>query len=584
MKENIYIDLDEDIQSIIQKIQDSEADNLDLIIPTGARVLQNIVDAHLLKEAGDEYEKKLIVVTSDLMGRIFAERAGLIVLAQTGAGADEDEVIATQAVSTGRISDIVPRRRGVPVRKPAPQKPIKKYEVDDDEEEDEEDEKPSKSKSKSKSLKSGGSRKPSPQTFNPRSKGEIGASFLKSYREERTKASVFKELSHINRRKWKLPFRMSPTIFVVGVSVFTLFIAFVVVAKTLPKAEIIIYPARIQESKTVEVLISSTDSKADFEKGIMPGELLTLEKFESGDFEATGSKNSTDKAKGKITVYNAYASQAQNFVASRFQSENGKIFWATKAFSIPGMNGSTPGQVEIDVIAAETGDSYAIGPSKFTMPALKGTAKGNKIYAVSSNAMTIAKGDGEKVVTNDDISKAYDSLKEKVRPQLQTLRQNLPTGFQLWQEAYNEELAESSSNPEAGETADKFSASVKMIARAVVFKNDDLENYINREISASIEDGKILLPGSKEISFVKPPVVDYQKGSVLATLNVKYDVIDNPDIEGFKNAVLEKDKKEINEITNTYKNIERIEVKYSTFFMGSVPSDPDRVKITISGL
>ena len=579
MKENIYIDLDEDIQSVIQKIRDSEADNLDLMVPTGARVIQNIVDAHLLKEAGDEYEKKLTVVTSDLMGRIFAERAGLLVLNQNGF--EEGEAIATQAVSTGRISDIVPRKRGIPVRKIVPQKPVKKYDEDD-----EEDEKSSKSKSKiqKQSSSKSDSKKSKPHPFITKSKGEIGASFLKSYREERNSASVFKELSHINKRKWNLPFRMSPKVFVAGVSIFTVFVGFMVFAKTLPEAEIIIYPARTQDSKIIDVLISSSDSKANFDKGIIPGELLTLEKFESGEFQATGSKSVSEKANGKITVYNTYSSQTQSFIASRFQSEGGKIFWTTKGFSVPGMNGSAPGKADVEVIAAETGESYNTEPGRFTMPALKGTAKGEKIYAISTEAIVVQKSGQSNVVSSDDLSKAYDSLKEKIRPQLQTLRQDMPSGFQLWSEAYNEELAETSSNPEAGESADKFTSSVKMVARAVVFKNEDLENYINREISSGISEGKTLLSGSKEISFVKPPVVDYQKGNILASLNIKYDIIDNLDVEEFKKAVLNKDKKEINKIVLVYKNIERAEVKLSPFFVGSVPSNPDRVKITIIGL
>ena len=51
-KENIYIDLNEDIQSVIGKIQETDSEEIDLIVPTGARVLQNIVDAHLIQEVG----------------------------------------------------------------------------------------------------------------------------------------------------------------------------------------------------------------------------------------------------------------------------------------------------------------------------------------------------------------------------------------------------------------------------------------------------------------------------------------------------------------------------------------------------
>lgn len=581
MKENIYIDLDEDIQSVIQKIKDSESDNLDLIMPTGTRVIQNIIDTHLLKESGDEFGKNLTIVTSDLMGKIFAERAGLAVLNRNEFDEESGGSVATQAVSTGRISDIVPRKRGVPVRKIVSQKSSKKqYENKKDNIE----ENNIKSKSKFFAPKLESSKKSSEQAFDRKNKGEIGAGFLKSYRDERNKVSVFKELSRINKNRRRFPFKMSIAAFVLGVLTVTLIIVLLVASRTLPKAEIIIYPARTQDSKTIEVLISSSDSKADFENGIIPGDLISLEKFENGEFQATGLRNVSEKARGKVTVYNEYSSQAQNFIASRFQSENGKIFWATKAFSVPGMSGSSPGKVEIDVVAAEVGDSYNIGPSRFTMPALKGTVRGGKIYAVSTMAMNFAKSDQAKIVSSEDLSKAYDFLKEKIRPQLQPLRQNLPFGFQLWSEAYNEELAETLSNPEVGEIADKFTASVKMIARAVVFKSDDFESYINSKISNGIEDGKVFLPGSKEISFSKSPVVDYQKGSIQALINVKYDIIDNPDIEKFKESVLNKNKKEINEIVQAYKNIERAEVRYSSFFTRKVPSNPDKVKIMIYGL
>ena len=113
-KENIYIELHEDIQSVVEKIQSSEANKIDLVIPTGARILQNIVDAHLIKDTVEEYGKDLTVITSDLMGKIFAERAGLVVSGFDGA--EESGFVVSQALaSTGRISDIIPRRRGIPI-------------------------------------------------------------------------------------------------------------------------------------------------------------------------------------------------------------------------------------------------------------------------------------------------------------------------------------------------------------------------------------------------------------------------------------------------------------------------------------
>ena len=578
-KENIYIDLNEDIQSVIQKIQEAEAGDLELVVPTGARILQNIVDAHLIREAGEENSKNLCVITSDLMGKIFAERAGLVVAGSADSSQDESNgavKVVQASVSTGRISDIIPRQRGIPVMAVKKQSAIPKKTI---------------AKANTPSSKRD-SKKASDFNLGSGNKGELGTSFLKSYREERSKADVFSELSKINKRRFSLLGRLSPTSFVMVVVSIAVVVSFVVFGRALPKAEVAIYPAREAKSEVMDVVVSSSLPKANHEKGLIPAEVLTLEKTESGEFAATGSQDASGKARGKITVYNTYSTQVQKFVSSRFQSEGGpsgvgagKIFWTTKSIAVPGYTTKSgkvvPGEIVAEVVAAEAGEAYNIGPGKFTMPALKGTPRMEKIYAVSDSPMT-GGGTGEhKIVSNDDITKAYASLKEKIRPQFGEFKQNLPQGFQLWPEAYNEELADSSTSPEAGAAAEKFTASVKMIARAIVFKNDDLEDYVNKRISSGLVDGKILLTSSKEISFLKPPVVDYQKGSVSATLNVKYDVMDEFNEAGFKDSITGKKKKDID--ISLYK-VERIEVNLWPFWVGSIPSDSDRIKVSIVGL
>lgn len=582
MKENLYIDLDEDVQSVVQKIHESETEDLDLVVPTGARILQNIMDAHLIKEAGEESGKSLTVVTSDLMGKIFAERAGLKVM---GGGQAEGNLATAASVSamSGRISDIIPKKRGIPAfsakKTSAVGARVSRQKI-------------TAGKAEGKSAAD----KKDENFLKNKSKGEIGAGFLRSYREERSRFNIFKELSGINRGKRWWPFRPGPGAVVGGGVVVAVVLGFVVFDRTLPRADVTIYPMRETRTETVEVLISSSAAKPDFSKGVISGELLTLEKSLNGEFTATGVRDASGKTRGKITVYNGYSTQAQNFIASRFQAEGGpstgvgagKIFWATKSFAVPGYTTKdgkvVPGEAVIDVAAAEAGEAYNIGPSKFTMPALKGTPRGEKIYAVSKEAF-LGGGSGEsKIVSNDDAAKAYAGLKEKIKPQFEDFKNSPPSGFQLWPEAYNEELAESSVSPEVGAAADQFTGTIKTVARAVVFKTEDLEKYINGEVSANLESNKQPLPLSKEISFLKQPVVDYQKGTVSATLAVKYDVINKFETEEFKAAILKKKEKEIKSILSVYKDIERVEVNLWPFWVRSVPANSDRVKISIKGL
>ncbi|MEK7629138.1 MAG: hypothetical protein AAB394_01265 [Patescibacteria group bacterium] len=566
-KENIYIELHEDIQSVVEKIQSSEANKIDLVIPTGARILQNIVDAHLIKDTVEEYGKDLTVITSDLMGKIFAERAGLVVSGFDGA--EESGFVVSQALaSTGRISDIIPRRRGIPIGLSSEKKQHAVLTAR------------TKAMPRSSHIAKSSNKKAEDFYLN-KNKGENGANFLKSYREERAKASVFNGLNKVGRKKFLSPIKF------VGLIVFlALAVTFIVFSRVLPKADILVYPVREAKNGSVDVFVSGKNSKIDLEKGLIPGELLTSEKMESAEFPATGTQNTSGKAKGKITIYNSYSTQVQKFVPSRFQSESGKIFWTIVSVNVPGYTTKSgkvvPGEITTDVVAAEGGDSYNIPASKFTMPAFKGTAKGSKISAVSKEAMTGGGANGAKIVSNDDATNAYDGLKEKIKPQFDLFKQNLPQGFKFWPEAYNEELVSSSVSPDVGGVADKFTAIVKMVARTIVFKNEDLDLYVNKKISSKDIDGKkVLLTSSKDVSFLKQPLVDYQKGTISATLNVKYDVMDEFNIEAFKKSILNKKKTDID--INDYK-ADRIEVNLWPFWVRSIPSNLDRVNVTIIGL
>lgn len=591
-KESIYIDIDEDIHSVVKKIASARAAELELVVPAGARVIQNIVDAHLIKEAGESNSKNLAIVTNDLMGRIFAERAGLSVIKNES---EDNNSLAGDRVSSGRISDIVPRRRASPLKLPVAQAGTAQLAINKPE-----------SISASAVLTRSNSKKSSAVLKNAglNKKGDAAVSFLNSYREERSKGVDFSGLVKNGRKRPRWPFRINSLSIVGAGAAAALVLAFIVFGRTLPRAEIIVYPVRDTASQNLEVLVSSRESQVDLEKAVIPGELVSLEKTENGEFTATGVKDVSEKARGKITIYNVFSSQPQTLIASRFQAEDGsstgvgagpatgggagKIFWTTKTLSVPGAaikdGSTTPGQIEAEVVAAEAGEAYSISPARFSMPALKGTPRADKIYAVSTSPMTGGKVGQATVVATEDVNKAFELLKEKIKPQLQTLKQNLPAGFQFWPEAYNEELADSSAEPEAGRAANAFKATVRMVARAVIFKTQDLEVYSDQLIQSKLDSSKMLLTASKEISFLKPPVVDYQKGAITATLAVKYDVFDKFDAEAFKKMVLKKKEKEIKNILLNYKNIERVEVKRWPFWVRKVPANPERVQIKIAGM
>ncbi len=75
--EVFYIDADEEITSVIDKMKGAEAGTLLLVVPKGASLLQSIVNLKLLKKEADEKGKNIAFVTTDPVGRNLAGQVGI---------------------------------------------------------------------------------------------------------------------------------------------------------------------------------------------------------------------------------------------------------------------------------------------------------------------------------------------------------------------------------------------------------------------------------------------------------------------------------------------------------------------------
>ena len=63
MKDTIYIDVDEEITGIIDKIQESDKKVVALVLPKRASVFQRIVNLKLLKRSADKASKNIVLIT-----------------------------------------------------------------------------------------------------------------------------------------------------------------------------------------------------------------------------------------------------------------------------------------------------------------------------------------------------------------------------------------------------------------------------------------------------------------------------------------------------------------------------------------
>jgi hypothetical protein len=78
-KDTVYIDVDDEITGIIDKLRSSDGKIVALVLPKRASVFQSIVNMKLLKRAADEDKKHLVLITSEVGLLPLAGLAGVLV-------------------------------------------------------------------------------------------------------------------------------------------------------------------------------------------------------------------------------------------------------------------------------------------------------------------------------------------------------------------------------------------------------------------------------------------------------------------------------------------------------------------------
>ena len=77
MHQTFYIDIDEEITSIVEKLRKTEAPEAVIVVPKRALLIQSIVNLKLLRKEADNLGLKISIVTQDKLGKMLIKKAGI---------------------------------------------------------------------------------------------------------------------------------------------------------------------------------------------------------------------------------------------------------------------------------------------------------------------------------------------------------------------------------------------------------------------------------------------------------------------------------------------------------------------------
>jgi hypothetical protein len=359
----LYVELDEEITSVYERIERLNYKDVYLVVPERAVLFQSVVNLSILKKKMNDIKKSLSIITSDSVGMKLAHQAEIPVF---------DQLRPPEASRTP-ISETpadAPEELHFPIAAAS-------NEVRDD--------RPQRLREKKLSI------------FDVVKQAKTSRSF--SIQALRERIDAFRK----NRQLTKEPSRFAlgaPSAKTLGTLVVaSLCILLIISYIALPGATVTVIPRSNVVDQSVNITLADATRYGTRPSLGTPGHVLayfpidtTIEK--SLTYTATGQIFDGTNAAGSITVINERGTQWPLVAFTRFQTEDGYVFRTQEAVTVPRANIDGPGTIEVPVLADEV-DAYGrvigqkgnIGPSSFVLPGLREESQ-KELYARSSTAFT----------------------------------------------------------------------------------------------------------------------------------------------------------------------------------------------------
>lgn len=540
-KDTIYIDIDDEITSIIDKLQGSTSKIVALVLPKRAAALQSIVNMKLLKRAADEANKNLVLITSE---------AGLLPLAgATGLYVAKNLQSKPEIPAAPDIPE--PDEEETAEVEPAGDEPLDASKSvgelsgkEDDSVEIDNDEPDDKAKPKKKS---------------------------KGKKDKNPKIPNFEKF------RLKLFLIIGGVLALIGFWILAVFV--------LPKATIAVKTDTSTVNAKVEFTASPTKLDFDESAKIVPSKLAEQNVEESQTAPATGEKDVGTKATGQVTVKNC-SSGSVTIPAGTAVSSGGLNFLTNSSLSLDSGNftpppGSTCKDTgshvgTVNVTAQANGDQYNLASGASYSVAGQGSS-----VTGTGSAMTGGTSKTAKVVSQQDV----DTAKAKMTTTDDQVKSNLQKeldsgGYYAIAETFAKKDETTTASPEVGQEATEVKVTYKSSDSMVGVNQDDLNKLIEASISGDIDTSKQSIQDYGVSKATFKVVSTKPNGDMVIDMDTQVTV--GPDIneDQLKQEIAGKKRGETENIIKAIPGVQDAQVSYSPFWVSRTPKKASKISFT----
>lgn len=516
MDEILYLEPDEEITSVIDKIKQSPNARLCLVVPREATLLQSVVNLKLLIKEANNLKKEIALVTADKIGRNLAAKVGLTVY----------ESVKMQQ----------------PVFQPAPPIPTTQEVIEIN-------------------------AMPSPKEEEQRPKGIDVHHFQEGARKwPKLKSEVKAQPvlgTGLSRHQIQRDFSKWKKIIWPMVSLVVILIliaAFLV----LPKVNVKLKVKSEKYEGNTNVQISSNQATS-IEDKIFPGKLIDINQEKEEKFPTTGKKNLGGKASGTITIYNNLDSNAHAFSAGTKLSSSSQTFVLKNSVSVPGATVQNlrivPGSINAEIEAENAGEEYNVKAGRFTIVGISASQQ-EAIYGQSTKDLAGGFSKEVQVVSQNDYDQAKAKITQELNENLKKEYDSQAAGMAILDGSEQTDLVEEAASAKVDGEATEFSLKIKERLRTMVFERESFNQFVIKILEMKLPSDKMLSLGPNDL--ISPTVKEkkYDQDSLFLEAKVSAQMSSRVDIQKIKEKLLGKSQNQTQDYLKNLEGIDSTEIIY----------------------
>jgi hypothetical protein len=551
-KDVIYVDVDDEITSITDKIVSSKTSLLALVLPKRCTVLQSSVNMKILKKTADNNDKNIVLITSESSILPLAGTAG-VYTAKTLQSKPfiPDSANAEEAIDT--ISE----------GEEAADKPID----------------PQKSIGELASK----------TTLSTAAVEEEAPIELGEEPSETTKDVKNKDQSPKDK-KLKVPsFEKFRKRFFIVIAILIILIALWILAYVvLPKAMVTVTTNNSSVPVSLNAVASPTATNVDSSKNIVPAQVKQDTKTETQQFQATGQQNNGNKATGSVTLKDCDPNgDAITVPAGTTVTSNGLSFvtqsnvtlnWSTAVFLGKCIDTQASGlgttYASVNVTASAGGDQYNLSGSRSY------TISVPNVLAYAANGMSGGTNNIITIVSQSDCDGAKASLLSSNTSNFKNqLNSELTSaGLVPLTQTFSVTASTVSCNPAVGQQTTSSTATVQFSYSMTGASSTGLDQLIKAQAAQQIQSSQSVIDtglSSADITVTQQS----SNGNVSFSLQVSTLTGIKQDANTIAKSILgQKYGDSINTIENM-PGVSKVTISYSPFWVSSTPKSTKHITV-----